>query len=97
LFTYQQPAGHYACYGHLKGAAVQRPADGEESGRKIVMLERRVEVRVRDGVTVTMLYPPNDVLRERAAKNESAAGPRVSAAEFRRLCSDRILLGDGRS
>lgn len=37
-------------------------------GRKIVTLEQWVEVRVRNGKTVTRLYPSNDVLRERAEK-----------------------------
>jgi len=43
----------------------------KKAGRKIVTLEQWVEVRVRDGQTVTMLYPANDVLRERAQKMDS--------------------------
>ena len=40
----------------------------KKAGRKIVTLEQWVEVRVRDGKTVTTLYPANEVLRERAQK-----------------------------
>lgn len=40
----------------------------KKSERKIVTLEQWVEVRVRDGKTVTTLYPSNAVLRERAQK-----------------------------
>lgn len=39
-----------------------------KKARKIVTLEQWVQVRVREGATVTTLYPPNDMLRERAQK-----------------------------
>ena len=40
----------------------------KKAGQKIVTLEQWVDVRVRDGETATTLYPPNEVLRERAKK-----------------------------
>jgi hypothetical protein len=40
----------------------------KKAGRKIVTLEQWVEVRVREGATLTTLYPSNDALRERAQK-----------------------------
>ena len=40
----------------------------KKAGRKIVTLEQWVEVRVREGATLTTLYPSNDALRQRAQK-----------------------------
>ena len=48
----------------------RRKAARKTSGGRKVVLEQWVEIRIRNGKTVTELTPPNDRLRERAERME---------------------------